>query len=213
MTGNLVGLVEFLQQRLDDFERLAKAATDGPWKADDADYAEAIYAADGYTAVVAGGRWGGEASVFNETADALFIAANDPAYVLADIAAKRRIIELHKGGHECSQYDHNGEVDSCTYSHDFEDCSTLKLLAAPFRSHPDWQPEWNTERAGSCHGCRMRFVRPAADQRSKSRVSRSRWRSGVAWSSSPRPRYHYRRHPAPLPRFVRVGGYTGTEHR
>lgn len=65
----------------------AGAATPGPWKVDDETYAETIYAADGFTAVVAGGRWGGEASVFNETADAAFIALLGPpvARALAEL--------------------------------------------------------------------------------------------------------------------------------
>lgn len=64
------------------------------------------------------------------------------AHMLADIVAKRRIVELHSNGHECSQYDHHGEIDACTYSHDFEDCSTLRLLALPFADHPDYQQGW-----------------------------------------------------------------------
>lgn len=36
----------------------------------------------------------------------------------------------------------HGEVDSCTYAHEFDDCSTMKLLALPFSGHPDYQRGW-----------------------------------------------------------------------
>ena len=66
----------------------------------------------------------------------------DPAWVLAECEAKRRIIALHQPGHECSQYDHNGDIDRFMYCHDFEDCSTTKVLALPYAGHPDYQEEW-----------------------------------------------------------------------
>lgn len=65
----------------------------------------------------------------------------DP-YVLADIAAKRRIVELHDRSHECSTYDHTGEVDIGTWCLHAEDCSTLRLLALPFSDHPEFQESW-----------------------------------------------------------------------
>jgi hypothetical protein len=65
------------------------------------------------------------------------IARHDPARVLADCAAKRAIVELHTGGHECSI-----TGDHCRYIHEFETCDTLRLLAAPFAPHPDFRDEW-----------------------------------------------------------------------
>lgn len=59
----------------------AGAATFGSWTVNDETYAEYISAADG-TAVVSGGRWGDEAPVFNETADAIHIALWDPPTAL-----------------------------------------------------------------------------------------------------------------------------------
>lgn len=60
----------------------AAAAVPGPWRIDNEIHAEAIYSANG-TDVVSGGRWGGEASVFNDTADAIHIASWHPAVALA----------------------------------------------------------------------------------------------------------------------------------
>lgn len=65
----------------------------------------------------------------------------DPARVLAEVAAKRRIIELHSGMHECSTYDHNGEIDNCTWV--IHACSTILLLTAPYADHPDYSPGWD----------------------------------------------------------------------
>ena len=85
-------LVEFLRARLDEDEATARAATVGPWTVNDPEFAEAIRSADGVD-VVAGGRWGGEAPVFASTEDALHIARHDPARVLAETEAKRRLVD------------------------------------------------------------------------------------------------------------------------
>lgn len=87
-------LVSRLLAAIEKTERLAQAATPGPWHVDDERYAEAIYG--GETAcVIGGGRWGGEASVFDSTEDALHIAHNDPAAVLRRCKADREIVDLH----------------------------------------------------------------------------------------------------------------------
>ncbi|MFD5221384.1 DUF6221 family protein [Streptomyces tendae] len=90
-------LVQWLRAQLDDDERTARAATEGPWSVDADSYAEAIYAADRCTTVVAGGRWGGEASVFESTEDALHIARHDPARVLREIDAARVLLAQYEG--------------------------------------------------------------------------------------------------------------------
>lgn len=57
----------------------------------------------------------------------------DPQSVLADVAAKRRIVDL------------------CAHNLEFEDYGwsvaepVLKLLAAPFAQHPDYDPAWAVE--------------------------------------------------------------------
>lgn len=63
------------------------------------------------------------------------------AFVLADVEAKRRIVELHApadddpGGPvycpECSRYDGTGKL-----------CPTLRLLALPYADHPDYRDDW-----------------------------------------------------------------------
>lgn len=68
----------------------------------------------------------------------------DPERLLRECEAKWRIIELHRGRHECSQYDHHGDVDNCTWN-DGGDCSTLRLLALPYSDHPEYRSEWRPE--------------------------------------------------------------------
>lgn len=65
----------------------------------------------------------------------------DPARVLAECEAKRRIVALHDGAHECSVYV-RGEVDNCAWVERGDSCSTLRLLALPYADHPDYDPSW-----------------------------------------------------------------------
>lgn len=71
-----------------------------------------------------------------------------PARVLADLAAKRRTIRLHRddrehycptdAGSEYFNYNHGwAEADESP-----QICPTLKLLAEPYRSHPSFDASW-----------------------------------------------------------------------
>jgi hypothetical protein len=51
---------------------------------------------------------------------------------LADIAAKRRILDIHGPAHRCPNH----------LPSDDEPCRTVLLLAAPFRGVPGWREEW-----------------------------------------------------------------------
>lgn len=64
----------------------------------------------------------------------------DPLRVLAECAAKRRIVEIHSGGHECpgvGQVWWSEEHDDWT-----EPCPTMRALAVVYAGHPDCQQEW-----------------------------------------------------------------------
>lgn len=132
------GIVEFLTARLDEDERIARAASDGPWKVNDVEYAESIQAGNGFTDVVAGGRWGGEAGVFDSTEDAIHIARHDPTRVLAEVAAKRAILAEHLPG-----TDRRDEHDAMMRT---VPCPTLIALVQPYAEHPHFHPSWATER-------------------------------------------------------------------
>jgi hypothetical protein len=133
-------ILAFVNARLDEREAAAKAAFPGPWRYNPAkqwhlpdDYpsrrnGEEFVAAgplDAATCVAATGP----ADHPQSMVDATFIALNDPAYVLADIAAKRRILGWAQTG-ALPEY----EIDY-----------VLTALAAPFAQHADFAPAWAVE--------------------------------------------------------------------
>lgn len=61
------------------------------------------------------------------------IARHDPARVLAEVGAKRRIVELHEGEHNCTTY---------IAAEDNNPCKTLEILAVVYDDHPDYRDEW-----------------------------------------------------------------------
>jgi hypothetical protein len=91
--------------------------------------------------VAGGGRWGGEASIFNQDGDALHMARWDPPRVLAEVQAKRAILDLHRpeefhdtpGGFFCRHDQGTAGIWPC---------QTVRLLCLPYADHPDYQQEW-----------------------------------------------------------------------
>ncbi|MCX5537700.1 DUF6221 family protein [Streptomyces sp. NBC_00006] len=143
-------LVQWLGEQLDEDERVAWAATPGPWQnAPTARHhatasgrsEEAVFASPpelGATVVATTG----EAVERRHLADAEHIAAHDPARVLREIDAKRRIIEQHLSLSDrgemalvCSTCDVRGEQ----YAYP---CPTLRLLALPYEDRPGYQEVW-----------------------------------------------------------------------
>jgi hypothetical protein len=102
---------------------VAQAATPGPWSVDNHTYAETITAGDGYTEVIAGGRWGGEASVFHSTEDAIHIAANDPARILRDCAEDLAALGRHRPD------EHRQHCFACPSGIDWRKCPEVLSLA------------------------------------------------------------------------------------
>lgn len=70
------------------------------------------------------------------------IARHDPDRVMAECAAKRRIVELHNRRHECCILQHDSDEPNTGAYVDAARCSTLRLLALPYSDHPDYQQEW-----------------------------------------------------------------------
>jgi hypothetical protein len=89
---------------------------------------------------------------------AVHISRWHPARVLAEVDAKRRIIDEHPAAtgwdgqitadhpHRdpvcatCADYDRHGDPTGEPYP-----CATLRLLALPYREEPDYRPEWAPE--------------------------------------------------------------------
>lgn len=137
-----MSIAEFILARIVEKEASAKSAYPSPWRAggdpggyvwtgadDDPD--------DGPTVYVNGGIYANQ----RRTAEHIARAA-DPDRSVAECEVHRRIVELHDGPHECSTYDHTGDVDNCTWCLHAEDCSTLRLLASLWADHPDFDARW-----------------------------------------------------------------------
>jgi hypothetical protein len=66
-----------------------------------------------------------------------------PAHVLADIAAKRAIVEEHTC--QCPDPD-CGDCGACSGYHHADPtpapCTTLRLLVQPYAERPDFDPQW-----------------------------------------------------------------------
>jgi hypothetical protein len=124
-----VTLVEFLTARLAEDENTARAAGHG------CGYIHEHNA--GWVEVSLPGEHNARPSY-----ELRFIKRYDPARVLREIEAKRRIIELHVDGedHECEP--RLGEMDWTTWSQPLLPCPTLRLLGLSDADHPDYREEW-----------------------------------------------------------------------
>jgi Family of unknown function (DUF6221) len=88
--------------------------------------------------------------------DAAYIAANDPASRLRDIAGKRAIVALHsasiakRDGYPFSPWtgrpqpeENDGDCGLCGwFAPEDGGCLTVRHLAAEFAGHPDCKPGW-----------------------------------------------------------------------
>jgi hypothetical protein len=166
----MTDLVAFVRACLDEDERVARAATPGPWRWEEPSgeewptYDESLVSdgkmerfseGDEYPASVLVG-WGYDASgIEANQADRDHIARHDPARVLAEVAAKRAILERHHRRDSEDDYPQHWGVDSsCVGCHagydeepwtkDISECPELRDLAQPFAGRPGWREEWRT---------------------------------------------------------------------
>ena len=140
-------LTEFLLARIAEDEAVARAATPGPWRWDGAFEGEPGYATewghDGPDLVTVAiskragieapadvvlMSWGHDADGLSVTRkDGDHIARHNPARVLAECKAKRRIVLGSPPMHL-----HDGPSESWV----------LRELALPYADHPDYREEW-----------------------------------------------------------------------
>jgi hypothetical protein len=133
-------LVEFLRARLAEDEQAARKAADRDgehWTAG------SDYVGSEETPYVAIGPWDGPLAETGE-----HIARHDPARVLAEVDAKRRIIAEHAAVHGisntgpiCSACGEVGNLGSEEAVVEWP-CRTLRLLALPYAGHPDYDQDW-----------------------------------------------------------------------
>lgn len=143
-------LVAFLTARLDEEEqgaRTAEADHPSPWRWIDpgGKVKQALVDARLWTIVPSA-----NADVYPSVKAASHIARHDPARVLREVAAKRRIVARHRPtrGYDgdrtdglvcqvCAAEDHSGGLDGRAYP-----CDDLRDLASVWLGHPDYEPAW-----------------------------------------------------------------------
>lgn len=139
----MTDLIEFLRARLDDDERAAASAasvSDGTldgrvgarWNVIEIDW-EGIHV---YSRPSGLDKEGGTAPI------TAHMQRYDPARVMAEVEAKRAILELHRPLDDmwCSACCDNVapyELNATEYP-----CPTLRLLALPYADHRDYRQEW-----------------------------------------------------------------------
>jgi hypothetical protein len=134
-------LVTWLRAQLDDDERVALAATAGPWRHDATKhwrkpgttwFEESVFAGPaGADATCVAGT--GEADDPQSMADARHIARWDPARVLAEVEAKRRIVDWLV---DCADKALHGDW----WNLEVDDA--FKAIALPYAARPGYREEW-----------------------------------------------------------------------
>ncbi|MDH2424760.1 DUF6221 family protein [Sphaerisporangium sp. TRM90804] len=120
-------LVAFLRARLVEDEQYARSTM---W---DGSVNSPTWSLTASATVDTGGDefYAGDRTVANH------IERHDPARVLREVEAKRRILQWHTGAHECS-----GPDDNCMWILDGEACPTTRALALPYADHEDYKEGW-----------------------------------------------------------------------
>jgi hypothetical protein len=120
-----VTLVEFLLARLAEDEAAAQRAVPGPWELQGEPRETLVFSAPTGVSVAVG--W---------LRDLDHVARHDPARVLAEVAAKRLILEYAPPKAHGTFDDGWRRGQMAFHAH------TLRLLALPYAGHPDYREEW-----------------------------------------------------------------------
>lgn len=129
-------IVEFLTACLDEDERIARGADPGPWKSESLgrhDQAAIKLAAPTSLIQFDGSR---------AAANGMHVSRHDPARVLREINAKRRIIDEIVP--RMNQMDDQLEAEFGTprSPEPYESGNLLRLLALPYSDRDGYQEEW-----------------------------------------------------------------------
>lgn len=143
-------LVRWLGEQYDEDERAARAATPGPWVQAEGTgpLGHRVGTADESDWVA----WTGEIAEGRSEADATFIAAHDPARVLREIDAKRRLLAPHKPGlnpgMDSDDNDPSTWLPVCstcqtTIAHPGDwPCESVRLLVLPYADRAGYREAW-----------------------------------------------------------------------
>jgi hypothetical protein len=127
----------FIEERLDEDEAMARAASAGEWLPRQDDMQANVETLDD-------GEWSLVVGIVS-FADADHIARYDPARVLREVEAKRLILAQHR--HRQADYCSFG-CDLCHFHSEYgmppgvNWCETVRALASVWPDHPDYQTEW-----------------------------------------------------------------------
>lgn len=140
-------LVAFVEARLAEDEAAAEGVTAGPWRYNPdkmwnlpgQHFGEEFIAAGPLDRPICVAATG-DADDPQSMTDAAFIARHDPARVLREVEAKRRLLKEYREAQ--AYYTANrsapaGEVQGLW--------TAVQLLAAPFADHADFRTDWDTE--------------------------------------------------------------------
>lgn len=161
----MTDLIAYVRARLADTEKLANNAIgsgSGDWTAKAGSWSPEVHAADEvvWTREVPSGVWlcddysdeeGCAGARWEWMQQAVFVAANDPAAVLADVAMKLRILDEHSHV-PAVQQNYDDEYDfGCQACHNDPDCGTtralgwcetVRLLGSPYSKLPGFEEDW-----------------------------------------------------------------------
>jgi hypothetical protein len=128
-------LVTWLRAQLDDDERVARAADSGRWLPEDKGITFE-YRADDFHDGEAQARL-----VADTRANQWHIARWDPARVLAEVDAKRRILDRYEDALARQQDPEHSQVAAHVQVEEYEDW-ILPSLALPYADRPGYRDEW-----------------------------------------------------------------------
>ena len=133
-------LIEFLRARLDEDERVARAAVErgmSVWEAHEQGRVAMVSLPDG------------DALIYDEGSpnddQARHIARWDPARVLAEVQAKRRIVDEVAPEMETIEWVRDQEFAASSDPTEYQSRKLLGLLATSYADHPDYDPAWMVE--------------------------------------------------------------------
>lgn len=122
---------DFVRARLDELDAVARAVPLG------------FDLFDGTGVIVMPVHGGGSRSVTLPSNVAVFAGRFDPAYVLADVAAKRQIVAMCEFLLETREVQEAaGELSDYSLGRAHAGGGVLRRLALPFAEHPDYREEW-----------------------------------------------------------------------
>jgi hypothetical protein len=78
---------------------------------------------------------------------AVHIARHDPARVLREVEAKRRVLARHHRVPDevAIRLDLENVPDLCNGCYQTWSCDDVRLLALPYSDHPSYRPEWSPQ--------------------------------------------------------------------